>query len=709
MAATHGYLELLELFLQHDVNVNIRNSFAMTPLLSAVVNNGGADVVQLLLSHGADIDAVNIHGFTALHHASFRKDSRIVELLLQKGADYDAITSGGWSPLAIAANKRNWDYVRLLLRHNADPTAGDEYNQVITAAVEDGEVDILRRVLRRVNHIERSGRRSPLYAAAISGREDMVTMLLDHGADVNFIDPHASGGTLGAAVAKNSLKLAQMLLEAGANVDLPRSPSQRTPLIDALDFDHAEMAQMLIDHGADINAVTSEGGSALHYAASRGLSSLVLQCLQGGAKTEVPLVEDGRTPLFWAMRSYNLSVVKHLLDFGASTSAITTFQRTLAMDACQLGFVEVLPLLLERHNNVDARQQEGWTVLHLAANGFEGHERPPLTKDFDARRRDLTAAEILLSRGADIEAISGDGRTPLHLAAQAGSIEIAQLLIDRGADITRNLGGGTPLHFAARQSSTNIAELLIGHGADINARDNDQETPLHCAALLGSESNAKLLIDRGADINMQDADGETPLHIAALHGRDKIVEYLLAQGAECRLSLPIYAAFRCTAYCYAIMGRHAHIAHRLAQFPEQIVHDISDGHDYFMCCCVTRKNGRIRLGLKTGLNVDRPGLAGTALAIAAVEGQLDMVKLLIEHEANLQGDKESGIKPLTNAVRGGHVEVVRYLLNKGAKLSKPLPRLWPWLKETMRHQKGFLQWKSEALRKGKTQPPHHVL
>ncbi|PSK46267.1 hypothetical protein B9Z65_5235 [Elsinoe australis] len=693
MAATHGYLELLKLFLQQDVNVDLRDSLAMTPLLSAIVNHSGADVVQLLLSHGADVDAVNIHGFTALHHASFRKDSRIVELLLQKGANYDAITSSGWTPLAIAAHKRNWDHVRLLLRHGADPSAGNEFHQAIIAAAEDGEMDILRQLLRAVDHIDDSAWRSPFQAAALSGRVEAVKLLLDHGIGVTCIARRDGlSCALFNAVTKNHLNVARLLLGAGVHVNRPSLPYQRTPLIDAADYSHIEMAQLLLEHGADVKAVTNGRASAIHYAAYRGLTSLVVQLLHRGADVEAS-TEDGLTPLFYALQSRSLPIVKMLLDFGASASAINKYKWTLPIarpEGVDLKQKDRLAAeaLLSRGAEANDALESGDTALHLAANtGSVGIVR------------------LLLEHGADVVVRNTGGATALHLAASSGHADIAQLLIDHGADIhAKDVNQETPLHEAAENGSKEIVKLLVSRGAVIDGQGAWKETPLHRAAQFGGIENAKLLIDCGANLDVQSVIGETALHLAALTNRPEIVEYLLAHGAKCRSAKAPYSEDGCTQYCFAVIGGHSHIAKLLEHLPGQTLHDTSTGHDYVLCRAVTCENEDwVKTWLDIGLEIDRPDRSGTALAVAAATGNLNHVKTLVNYGASLQGDKESGIRPLTNAIRGGHIEVVRYLLSKGAKLSKPLPRRWPWLYETRKHRKEPVDWKKEALGKGRPQ------
>jgi ankyrin repeat protein len=101
----------------------------------------------------------------------------------------------------------------------------------------------------------------------------------------------------------------------------------------------------------------------------------------------------------------------------------------------------------------------------------------------------------------------------LFLAVRYGQKEVAELLIEKGADVNaKNNYGETPLAYALNNKE--IADLLIAKGADVNAKGDFGGTPLHEAAGSGHKETAKLLIEKGADVNAKDDDGETPLDFA---------------------------------------------------------------------------------------------------------------------------------------------------------------------------------------------------
>jgi ankyrin repeat protein len=148
---------------------------------------------------------------------------------------------------------------------------------------------------------------------------------------------------------------------------------------------------------------------------------------------------------------------------------------------------------------------------------------------------DLAATTALVAAGADLE-ISGEpsGAHPLHVAAQVDEPAIALLLIDRGAHVDSLDGEGrTPLMVAATNGSLDTATVLLNEGANPAAEDSIyHDAPIHFAAWSKHADIVDLLLSRGVDVNSSDGNGETPLHEAATADAPEVVELLLAKGAD---------------------------------------------------------------------------------------------------------------------------------------------------------------------------------
>jgi cytohesin len=149
--------------------------------------------------------------------------------------------------------------------------------------------------------------------------------------------------------------------------------------------------------------------------------------------------------------------------------------------------------------------------------------------------------ELLLAKGANVNATDNDRMTPLHLVAKNDQKETAKLLLETAKLLLANNADvnvadfpfcDTPLHKAAGGNYKEMAELLLANKADVNAQNGSGWTPLHVAASEGRENVAELLLAHGAEVNARTCHGETPLHGAADNGYKDMVELLLADGAD---------------------------------------------------------------------------------------------------------------------------------------------------------------------------------
>ncbi|KAJ1468621.1 ankyrin repeat-containing domain protein [Baffinella frigidus] len=343
------------------------------------------------------------------------------------------------------------------------------------------------------------------------------------------------------AASKGDIQQARALVLSGVNIEEVggRAPFRETPLETAVEEGYFEMAQMLLDNGADIHSRNvTDGGSLLHGTVKHSSTGMALLLINNGADVSA-LDDNGQTPLHRVAQTHfgrhpmyrdlGMVAARLLLDHGAHVSAIDNFGRTPLHWAALHGYTPVVRQLLESGADVSITDNEGATAV---ASGSVGQ------------------AEDLIAAGANLEQLGGGGgrpycsETPLQMAVENGHCELAQLLLDNGANMNvRNVtDGGTPLHSAVKQVSDHMTILLLWNGADVSARDDYGETPLHRVAStywgtgpwcrnIGA-STAQLLIDNNARVSVRDKHGKTPLHLAAYYDHAPVVQVLLANGAD---------------------------------------------------------------------------------------------------------------------------------------------------------------------------------
>ncbi|KAL2680328.1 hypothetical protein Neosp_007925 [[Neocosmospora] mangrovei] len=151
-----------------------------------------------------------------------------------------------------------------------------------------------------------------------------------------------------------------------------------------------------------------------------------------------------------------------------------------------------------------------------------------------ARHGYENVAQLVLEKGADPEAKDGNSyQTPLEIASHYGHVAVVELLLNKGADITvADTFGSTPLATASRYGDEAIVKLLLDKGADVTVRDSSGWTPLAIASRYGHKAIVKLLLGKGADATVTTDDGWTPLLAASKGEHDAVVELLLENGAH---------------------------------------------------------------------------------------------------------------------------------------------------------------------------------
>ena len=304
-----------------------------------------------------------------------------------------------------------------------------------------------------------------------------------------------------------------------------------------------------IANGADVNAVNGLGQAPLHLAAENGHLRVVAFLLDHGARVDMPAsLYSGATALCLGAWHDHLKVVKLLLSKGAKANAVDRLGRTPLHFAARSETGATIPLLVTKGADVNARDKSGATPLHAAM-------------------MELAAAEELIRCGADVNRKDWYGYTPLHYAVRNGNVKMARLLMDKGGSIDLFIAAGigdvrrvrsilarqgrvnqadglgyTALHWAAQGGYVDVAKLLIAKGANIDAKTGYKMTPLHsalCGRLLMGNRDledrlevARMLILAGADINARDNFGRTALAWADFRGYIGFADFIASQGGK---------------------------------------------------------------------------------------------------------------------------------------------------------------------------------
>ena len=276
-----------------------------------------------------------------------------------------------------------------------------------------------------------------------------------------------------------------------------------------------EVVTALLDWGLELQ--NSSDSNELHAAVRTSNLEMVTLLLDRGASIENSYGRDFWHPLHLAIGDPSPEVPALLLDRGANPNATERYGHTPLHFAVRGSRQENVVLLLNYGADVNATGRFNATPLHYA-------DSPEI-------------AELLLDKGADIESrmvvLDEPGTTPLHEAAGSGNLALAELLLERGADIEAQSHRGTPLHHAVSGSdfsSLAMVEMLLDRGADVNARGQSNHTPLHTAAATlddllyrtrgwepvrgrRGQQYLRVLLDRGADVDAKNKGGDTPCQI----------------------------------------------------------------------------------------------------------------------------------------------------------------------------------------------------
>lgn len=475
----------LKAFLNKGLSPNSCISFSETPFIQRAVLKKFPEIVKALLEGGADVNAENEFGWTAWMMAAYFKYDEICQILesfgaktnemsmmepieLAKSGDLDKLTklleSGvdansrqyqGLNLLFWAVSKKNYHLIDVLLKHGADPNCVYNEKSATMTYLTVGED-------RRIDLVEK------LLAAGAKPNEG------EHGSLALF-----------NAILNEDLRLVELLIEAGANVNT-KNEYNENGLVKAIVKDNPELFKLLKIKGCDING--SDGYPPIHAAIYKQKIDLLHWLIKEGANLDLK-DKFGLTPLMKAAQTEtgeSEEIARLLLANGANylvedRVGLNALQNTKLyghkvygtikefIQVKALDFESIVPDMTEWTFFSWLETENYWAIKRIVEAGYDlnkRHHLPPLI--YCSRKFKRKAFKQLVELGADVQNNGVDTEGVLSAAVKLG-IEEVKLCLDHGADLDYITGSGrTAFTKACQNEADDIIELLLEKGAAIN-------------------------------------------------------------------------------------------------------------------------------------------------------------------------------------------------------------------------------------------------
>jgi ankyrin repeat protein len=435
--------------------------------IADAAERGDHALVSSLFHDGADVNAAQAGGMTALLWAVYRDDVDMAGLLVRAGAEVNAENDYGVPALALACTNGSATVVDLLL---------------------DGGADVNAKLL---------GGETVLMIAARTGSLEVVERLLADGADVHALEGRQQTALMWAA-AEGHVAVVEALIDSGADAQATLG-SGFTSMFFAVRAGHIEVALSLLEAGVDVNALLE----AKKDVGNRGANNASFQP-----------IDDGMSPLLLAVRNGHFELAVELIKAGADVND----ERT--------GFTPLHTMSWVRKPDESDRGDPAPVGSgNLTSLDFV---RTLVAMGADVNRR---LAEGTRRQPNSASRIRSGGTTPFLLAADRADATLMRLLMELGADpfvpnargttalmAATGLGTTAPEEEAGTESEALIAtQLMLELGADVNTMNDEGDTAMHGAAYGSFPKIVQLLADHGADAltwNQKNVQGWTPLFIA---------------------------------------------------------------------------------------------------------------------------------------------------------------------------------------------------
>lgn len=641
--------------------------------LRTAAKQGNAEIVKLLIEHGADVKSKDSSGNTALHEAAGRE---VVKVLIAHGAKWDVVNDHRQTPMQYAADRRNPSVVLALRKAGA--------NLDYESAVKSGMVNEVKEMLTKEPWLPKRPSKS-LFDAVNSKSPALVKLLLQHGADptleagyMNIPGPYTP---LSEAVILSEYEIARQLCEAGARGNVSGGRNHSNLLLYCIAFKEPRYVELLLKHGANVSIREDgffgvKGATPLHAAAALGGMQGTSGYMRVGepdhanSKHEWAVekatamlnaqadpnarMAGGATPLHHALLAQNREVVTILLKEGSSVDLCA---------ACALGRLDDVSAALKKEPKAVTQSSIcNWPPLYWAI--LSGQSKM-VELILASGGEPNTAADVLGYHPASgfYKHREHDERkltlSPLSLAVQLGHLDIAQLLLKSDAAVDGDQDErNSPIELACWHGSQQMVEMLLKYHPNLNPKMKKRTSPL--VAALKDRKLVQLLLDNGADPNTLIYDESLLIYVLKSAEYRPLAELLVAHGAKHNLKSA--CLMNQVDLVRTMLDKNASLASRQfkngGECPLEVA--IETGAEDVVLLLLDKK--AIFKSRTYGDN----GL----LSLVARYGLKRVAEKLLKSGANIHALDELKCAPIHHAANQGQAAMVQFLIDNGANVNQ---------------------------------------
>jgi ankyrin repeat protein len=471
--------------------------------------------------------------------------------------------------------------------------------------------------------------KNTLVSAVEGGKPKIIEQLLNRGVPP---DTGSEKNAVHIAVNRQDVESLKLLLEFGADPD-SLNKSQRTAISYAC-YLKEELVKLLLDFGADPNLVAPEL-LPLPWAIDANKLAHVQLLLQYGADPNGNS-KNGQTNLYYAAQRPVPKILHELLDWGADPNKANPSRDTPLVRASESRDAENVKILLA-HGALPNVSDQQWAPLPWIIDSgnvdlvryFLEHGGDPNAFSENGENNMVYAAlhsveiiRALIDHGGNINNKSKSGMTPLVAASRGRKFDSVKFLIANGANPNLSAGDWAALPWIIDSGNEEVVRYMLEHGTDPNASSKNGWINMFYAVEKPYEKIVLTMIEHGGDLNKKNAGGQTLLENACRCNRPEVMRVLLASGADPNQK-----------------GQHYPIFHSTNKLE----------------CLQTL----LAAGADTNLH---PGL----VELATYHGQIELVKLLLDHGVHIDEPHLNIHRALVTSIRDNRPEIFAFLLERGA-------------------------------------------